>query len=90
MKKNENNLVREIFVCECHSLDHQFAIWYDDELNQINIEPHLSTNKNFLKRIAHGIKYMFGYKSRYGDWDSTIINNDDIPKLIKYLNKVKR
>ena len=83
----ENNR-REIFVCECHSLEHQFAIWYDDEIKELYIEPHL-TSKSFFYRIKYAFKYIFGYKCRFGAFDEIIINRNDADKLIEYLNKIK-
>lgn len=84
----ENNK-REILVCECHSLDHQFAIWYDDDSKELYIEPHLAS-KPWWKRIQYSIKYILGYKSRFGSFDEIIINPDDADKLIGYLNKIKK
>jgi hypothetical protein len=84
----ENNK-REILVCECHSLEHQFAIWYDDEMNQLYIEPHLGS-KPLLQRLKYAIKYIFGYKTKFGSFDEIIINPDDAQKLTEYLNKLKK
>ena len=80
---------REIFICDCHSLEHQFAIWYDEEYNNIYIEPHLSLSGNWFFRFKSRIKYLFGHESRFGAFDELIINNDDIPKIRKYFDKVE-
>jgi hypothetical protein len=77
----------EVFICDCGSLDHTYAFWYDTEFNDVHFMPHLMTHRNFFKRVIIGIKYMFGYKSRYGDFDSTIINPEDIKKIRKYFDK---
>lgn len=77
---------RDILVCECHSLDHQFAFWYDKENNLLYFEPHLTTHRNFFQRLWYGLKYAFGYKSKYGAWDEFIIKDEDKEKLIKFLN----
>ena len=79
---------REIFVCDCHSLEHIYAIWYEEDYNNLYIEPALSTPNNFFLRIWVAIKYIFGYKSVYGPFDSLIINADDIPRLQQYMDKV--
>jgi len=78
---------REILVCECNSLEHQFAIWYDDE--DLYIQPHLN-RKPLRDRILYAIKYIFGYQSKYGAFDEIIINPDDAEKIISYLEKIKQ
>jgi hypothetical protein len=42
---------RKIFICDCHSLEHQVAFWYDEEEKSLYIEPHLVTHRNFFKRL---------------------------------------
>ena len=78
---------RKIFICECHSLEHQVIFWFDEEDNKLYCEPHLVTHRNFLKRLWVGIKYAFGYKCRFGDWDETIFKDEDLKKLYKFLEK---
>lgn len=79
---------RDILVCECHSLEHQFAIWYDEENNTIYIEPHLK-RRTLGDRILYAISYIFGRQSNYGAFDEFIVNPDDAEKLISYLEKLK-
>jgi len=79
---------RQIFVCECHSLEHQVVFWYDQEEGSLYCEPHLTTNRNFIERFWYGVKYALGYKSRFGDWDSTIFQKGDLEKLKKHLNSI--
>lgn len=86
--ETQNNLKRDIFICNCHSLEHVFAIWYDPELNHVYIEPHL-TKRPFFERVKYAIKYVFGYQSRFGAFDEVIINPDDAEKINGYLNKIK-
>lgn len=87
MKDNIEDLERIIFICECHSLEHQLTFWYDTEYNELYCEPHLVTYRNFLKRIYVGIRYIFGYKSRYGEWDSLIFKQNDVDKLRQFLDE---
>lgn len=77
---------REIFICDCHNLEHQVAFWYDEEEKLLYIEPHLATHRNFFKRLWVGLKYAFGYKSRFGDWDELILNIENQIKLRSFLN----
>ena len=78
---------RLVLICECHSLEHQLVFWYDEESGELYCEPHLVTHRGFLKRLWTGLKYAFGYKSRYGQWDSTIFKEEDLQQLKDYLDK---
>jgi len=77
---------QQVMICECNSLEHQVIFWYDEEDGYLYCEPHLTTHKNFIVRLWRGLKYAFGYKSRFGDWDSTIFKKDDLEKLRTYLD----
>jgi hypothetical protein len=81
----------EIFICECHSTEHQLVFRHDpdDEYHELFIDVHLRTYKNVFKRIWVSLKYIFGYKCRYGHWDEFIFNKDDAQRLIGILNKLK-
>jgi len=81
----------EILICQCHSTDHQIVFLYDDEDNDriVYMHTHLS-KKSFWERIKHGIKYIFGYQSKYGAFDEFIIKPEDaykFKKVYEYLNK---
>lgn len=76
---------RKILVCDCHSLEHQMAFWYDEEDKILYCEPHLTTHRNFFQRLWYGIKYAFGYKSRFGAWDEMLIKPEELKKLVKEL-----
>ena len=89
MKQTESNLMeRKIFICQCQSLEHQVGFWYDEEDDYLYCEPHLKTHRNFFKRLWVALKYVFGFRSRYGHWDSTIFEKEDMKKLRDYLNKI--
>jgi hypothetical protein len=84
------SIERQVFICECNSLEHQLIFWYDEEDKELYCEPHLSTHTGFFKRLYSGLRYAFGYKSKYGNWDSTIFKQQDLEKLTEFLNKTKR
>ena len=85
---------KELLICECHSTDHQMIFLYDDEdidYKTVYIHTHLA-KKGFWERLKYGIKYIFGYQSRYGAFDEFIIDSKDIDKfqsVVDYLNKCK-
>ncbi len=80
---------RRIFICSCHSLEHQLAVWYDKEECAIFVEPHLIAHEGFFKRLWIGLKYAFGYKSRFGHFDETILEGKELKRMMRFLNKVQ-
>lgn len=79
---------RNILICKCHSLEHQYSFYYSKD-DGIYCEPHLSNYLPFHKRVILAIKYIFGYKSRYGAWDEFMFKDEDLDKLQEYINLVK-
>lgn len=82
----------DIIICRCHSPQHQYLFFYDDEDERdkiVYIETHLN-KKPFFKRLKYGIKYIFGYQCNYGSFDEFIIKPEDVDKfenVVKYLKK---
>jgi len=79
----------ELFICECHSTNHQLVFMYDDDDNRTYVHVYLTTWKNPFRRIWVALKYIFGYKSRYGAWDEFILNPKDVVRLKEHLDKLK-
>lgn len=71
------------FICDCHSTEHQIRVMADEE--DLYIQVHLTTHENFFNRLWSGVKYIFGHKSRFGDWDEFILNRDDKNSLALHL-----
>lgn len=85
---------KEIIVCDCFSTEHQLVFTYmygddDTDYDVMNIEVHLISYDSFWKRLVAGIKYIFGHKSRYGEWDNFIVKHEDYDKFISYFQKLK-
>lgn len=88
----EINESAQIFVCDCSSREHQIVFEYDFDDNLIYAHIHL-TQYGFWKRLKMGIKYIFGYKCRYGHWDEFIWrveHADKLAELSKILKKNHR
>jgi len=81
---------RETFICDCHSLEHQFSIWYGEDDNQIFFETHLINSGNWYQRFWGRLKYLLGHTSRFGAWDEMILNNDDVPRLKNVLDEIEQ
>lgn len=89
MKKKIEIRDMEHFLCQCYSTDHSFTYHYNEEDNEIYVHVHLSNYRNIFKRIWVAIKYIFGYKSRYGDFEEFILNPDDRDRLIGVIKQLK-
>lgn len=79
----------DLLVCECSSNEHHIIIRqfdYDDiGEDTLYISIHLS-KRRWWRRVIPGIKYIFGYGCRYGQWEEVIIGKQ---RLINVLTKDK-
>lgn len=93
MGKNNKEMAlinnEEILICACHSTEHQIVIQKDKTDNVVYCSIHLAPLP-WYKRIVNGIKYIFGYRCKYGDFDEFLFDKKHITKLnqiINFLNK---
>lgn len=79
----------ELFlICDCSSFEHQAIFWKEKDFgNQLYVYFHLITYENFFKRLWYGLKYAFGYRSKFGAWDQFIFNPENEKKLLDYLTQ---
>ena len=83
---------RETLICQCDSEEHQFSfVWVDDEYyhGEVFMKIHLSQD-TLWERIKSAIKYVFGHRSVYGDFDEVLLKKEDACKLeriVEYLKK---
>lgn len=73
-------------ICACDSLEHQVKFKYDSEYDKLYLTVHLTTS-NFFWRLVTGVRYIFGYKCGYGEWDEFLFKPEDLIKLKDLLNK---
>lgn len=88
----EVDTVNELFICKCNNTEHQLIFSYfpnDVEDRNVYVSVHLSPEYNIWKRLWFAIKYIFGYKCRYGHFDEFIFNNKDAEKLQKVVDYLK-
>lgn len=60
------------------------------DLVEMNCCVALNQPASFFQRIVIAIKYIFGYKSRYGHFDSFCIDMENTNKLIEFCGKHKK
>lgn len=86
---------KEVLICDCQSTDHQILLMYsEDEYSTGETFPtcyaHIHLNRRpFWERVKYGIKYIFGYKCRFGAFDEFLFNPDDVEKLEKLVKYLK-
>lgn len=76
------------FICECGSLEHFMMISYESEPEWndcVYLTIHLS-NVPFWKRIKLAIAYIFGYKSKYGNFEEILLNKAKLKEMIDVLS----
>ena len=85
---NDHDPRTHYFDCECSSPEHTLrfvfdtvSLWDEAEKPQIYTEIYLDQYRNVFKRIWIAIKYIFGYKCRYGHWDCWCLNEKDAYRL---------
>jgi hypothetical protein len=90
------NKKTDIFICDCHSTEHQVVVYYDNDEDEDGKKYpmcyfHIHLNKRpFLERVKYGISYIFGRQSRFGTFDEFIINPEDSGKLQEIVNYLKQ
>lgn len=73
-------------ICECKNIEHLVRFTRFEDM--MFMEVHL-VKLPFWKRVIHAIKYIFGYKCRYGDFDEFIFQSTDWDKLQDIANELK-
>ncbi len=82
------------FECACWSNEHMLVFTYDycgeDDFrqNEIIVSTFLANDRNFFGRVRDAIKYVFGYKCKYGHFECTIINEFEVLRLKELCDKV--
>lgn len=85
-----NNIVNELFICECNNTEHQLIFSYFLDDKEVYVSVHLIPEHNILKRIWVAIKYIFGYRSIYGHFDEFIFKDSDADRLQKVVDYLKQ
>lgn len=92
-KKLSDWLETFYFECDCLSDEHllKFVLMSDsykkDEIPELSTSVYLNQYRRWYKRFWVGLKYIFGYKSKYGEWDCWNLVPEQAEKMIVMLNK---
>ena len=82
MEDDMNDKVVKLLECKCTSNQHIMILSKDEDgyFVSIHLAPH-----NFFTRIFYAIKYVFGYRSKYGDFEEILLSKDAV-KVLKSLD----
>lgn len=61
---------RTLYTCRCESLEHIFVVSADEE--DFFIEVHLAPLP-FWERVTNAVRYAFGKRCKYGDFDTVLL-----------------
>lgn len=70
--------------CSCGSPEHLLKFERDEDYVYVFV---LLTTDGFFKRVWVALKYIFGYKCRYGHFDEILLSKDSVRHLSEFLNK---
>ena len=73
-----------LLLCSCYSCEHQMIIHLDEGGDLYPPEAYVNVHlvkRSFWYRVKYGIKYIFGFKSRYGAWDEFILDKTHAQSL---------
>jgi hypothetical protein len=79
------------FECQCHSAEHVLRTWFDDDEDYpcIYMSVFLGAEP-WHRRLWLGLKYILGYKCRYGHFDEFLLRPEDADRMIEMLEALKR
>ena len=83
----------EYFECECGSDEHRLIFTYEhaerDWPAGITASVFLHQYNGFWKRCWIAIKYIFGYKCKYGHFDTFMLRHEDAKRLKNLVDKLE-
>ncbi len=78
----------EYFECDCGSPEHALVFTLDKDYNEIYTSVFLSHWRPWWHRIWIAVKYVFGYKCKYGHFDCFSMQRKDAKRLISMASQI--
>jgi hypothetical protein len=78
-----------LITCNCGDLEHavEFSYFPQEEWPELLFQFHLTTRRNVFERLWAAIRYVFGYRCRYGEWDTLSMDPGDARDLARFLTE---
>lgn len=91
MREDDRDL---LLICSCGDVSDQIIMryWTDyehDDYPEVYVSYHLN-KLPFFKRLKLGLKYIFGYTCKYGNFGETILRPKDYPKIEEVADFLKK
>jgi hypothetical protein len=79
--------INEHFRCQCSSPEHSLDFVYIRNVGEPEVSAYVFLNayRGILGRAWEALKYVLGYTSRYGHFDSFILRPEDVPRFQELL-----
>ncbi len=88
-----NDKIEDVLICECTNAEHcviiQAAEW-DNGDRDVFLSIHLSPYLPWYKRIINAVRYIFGYRCSFGDFNEIILSKNHIVKLERVIEFLKK
>lgn len=80
-------------LCECRNDEHTVHWRYDPNvygsdwpfIDEVYFSVFLNDYPGFWERVKRGIRYIFGYKCKYGQFDVFMLSKSEARKLVDFL-----
>lgn len=77
---------KEAFFCSCGSNEHFFVLTkFDGEEDFVYLSVYLDRPR-FLRRLVNAFKYIFGYKSKHGEFSEVCLDQETQLRVRQFLN----
>jgi methionyl-tRNA synthetase len=73
--------------CSCGSDEHDLKFTIDAECEEIFLSTFLHHYRPWYQRVWVAVKYVFGYKCKYGHFDCTTMRKEQVDQLQKCLTE---
>ena len=81
---------REYYECHCYSPEHTLQFWLDED-EPAMLYAYVFLNQDpWWKRIWNAVRYICGYKCRFGHYDEFLLHPKDCDRFIELLKRYKK
>jgi hypothetical protein len=67
--------------CDCHADEHTLRFMVDSADGEVTVSTFLNHYRPWCQRLRVAVKYLMGYKCKYGHFDTTIISGERLNDL---------
>lgn len=88
LERHTESMEKRTYIeCACSSAEHIVRLTYfKDDADEMYLEVHLASH-NFMRRLWYAIKYLFGYKCAYGNFQEVVLNKNSVEQLAIVTNE---